>query len=194
MAGFSEPFDSLAAWSYGTSPSTELTLAAATPAPYLGPSRGTQTQDILWAAAQYDLVDGGVPATMYWVSFAFYVPSWAPINTAVISPLLPGFINDNVDPMDAIQFNGTAGAFQPYLTATSSSTGTISSYYGTGDAVTAGVWHTVRYGLRLQRGHIPRDDVSRQRAGGGLRPESLRPVGDDRVDGDHRRRLRPGCR
>ena len=47
---FTDPFDTLAGWSYGTSPTTELTLATVTPTPYLGASRGSQRQDIAWAA------------------------------------------------------------------------------------------------------------------------------------------------
>jgi hypothetical protein len=159
VADFTEPFNSLAAWDFGTGPTSYLTLATTTPSPYLGLSRGAAEHgDTVWAAAIFDLDDPNVPATTYWMSYAFYLDSWSDVfDTEFQYVTLPGFINLNDDPMKG-QFYGAVDDViweQPYLEAEDASSGKIfwthaSAAPTEGVEIDEGQWHTVRYGLRLQ--------------------------------------------
>lgn len=154
MASFSEPFNNLSAWDFGTSPLTEFFVASSTPAPYGGSSRASARHYVDdWGAARFDIDDGGVPGTLYWMSYAFYMGTWAEVSgTGFGNIALPGFINLNDDPIKGL--NGTDGvwAYQPFLNP-SGPGGVISSPFGGGNGPSGQVsengWHTVRYALRL---------------------------------------------
>jgi len=151
MASFIEPFDSLAAWDFGTSPTDDFFLASTTPSPYLGTSRATSRQmEQNWGAARFDNVDGGNSGALYWMSYAFYLEDWGAIQALDFGPILPGFINLNDDPLKGFDETDGVSWLCPYLDATSTSTGNIESPLGgQSEPVSEGGWHTVRYALRL---------------------------------------------
>lgn len=151
MADFTEPYDSLAAWDFGTSPTTNLTLASTSPAPYQGPSRSTILHNsTVWGAARFDLIDGGVNTTTYWISYAIYVDNWADIFNASGFAYIPGFINYNDDPLKGATTTDGVIWFIPYLQADSTSAGRVWPIDGggSGTLISAGAWHTVRVALK----------------------------------------------
>ena len=93
------------------------------------------------------------PATLYWMSYAFYLDDWADVFASDWNGVyLPGFINVDDDPLKGATETDGVLWFLPWLEASSSSAGEIFPANGggpDGTAISDGQWHTVRYALKL---------------------------------------------
>jgi hypothetical protein len=155
MPAFTERFNDLSSWTIGSVFSSDITIASTGPSwngsPYAKMASANASP---WGIARYDPVSGGVAATTYWMAYAFYLPNWSDVWASSSQTLdLPGIPGCNPTDPTALT-TGTNLVVYPYLNATSSSTGKINN--GSGGAggtnnfdVTAGVWHTLRLGVKI---------------------------------------------
>lgn len=159
MGNFIEPFDSLAAWTMGAGAAGNFVLGVGTPAPYLGASRASTSQNDVdfWAAARFDTTDNNIPGNTYWMSLAFYLPQWSTLwagganNNAAI--VIAGFSTSLSDPEDWITQTNNQALISFGIKPQSAGTGSL-DIFSSGDTVIASFtgedqWHTARFGLRL---------------------------------------------